>query len=60
MSDYYMSDYWRGGTATDKKSELVKELADLLGGIAYTQTCTTSAGKTYKKLVIEYEDSANN
>ena len=55
-----MSDYWRGGTATDKKSELVKELADLLGGIAYTQTCTTSAGKTYKKLVIEYEDSANN
>lgn len=60
MSDNYMENYWRGGTAEDRTKELISELTELVGGVTYTQTCVTSAGKQYKKLVIEYEDTADN
>jgi hypothetical protein len=60
MSDNYMENYWRGGTAEDRTRELIAELTSILGGVTYTQTCVTSAGKQYKKLVIEYEDTSDN
>jgi len=55
-----MENYWRGGTAEDRTKELISELTELVGGVTYTQTCVTSAGKQYKKLVIEYEDTFDN
>ena len=60
MSDTYMTNYWRGGTADERAKELVSELTSLLNGVSYTTTSVTSTGKTYKKLVIEYADSTDN
>ena len=60
MSDHYMENYWRGGKEKDRVRELCEELNSLLGGVTYTQQCVTSAGKSYKKLVFEYEDSSDN
>ena len=60
MSDNYMENYWRGGTAEERTRTLIAELTSILGGVTYTQVCVTSAGKQYKKLVIEYEDTSNN
>lgn len=60
MSDNYMENYWRGGTTEERTRTLIAELTSILGGVCYTQTCVTSAGKQYKKLVIEYEDTSDN
>jgi|TARA_B100000902_G_C27298079_1_gene911204 hypothetical protein len=55
-----IGDYWNGGSSGEQTQRLIAELTDKLKGITYTQTCTTAEGTTYKKLVIEYEDSSNN
>jgi len=60
MSTNLINDYWNGGSSSVNSQELLTKLVDSLNGITYTQTCTTTDGKTYKKLVIEYEDTFDN
>lgn len=55
-----IGDYWSGGSSGPQTQRMIAELTNKLQGVTYTQTCTTSGGKTYKKLVIEYEDTSNN
>jgi len=59
-NDRYMARYWHGGKDRDRIRELCEELTSILGGVTYTQSCKTSAGKQYKKLVFEYEVTTNN
>ena len=60
MSTNLINDYWNGGSSSVSSQELLTKLVDSLNGITYTLTCTTTDGKTYKKLVIEYEDTFDN
>jgi hypothetical protein len=60
MSTKLINDYWNGGSSSVNSHELLTELVHSLNGITYTQTCTTTDGRTYKKLIIEYEDTSDN
>ena len=60
MSTNLINDYWNGVSSSVNSQELLTELVASLNGITYTQICTTTDGRTYKKLVIEYEDPSNN
>jgi hypothetical protein len=60
MSTNLINDYWNGGSSSVSTQELLNKLVKSLKGVTYTQSCTTTNGKTYKKLVIEYEDTFDN
>ena len=65
MSTNLINEYWNGESLNplhknQRRQQLLTDLVTALNGVTYTQSCVTSNGKTYKKLVIENEDTFDN